>query len=59
MHPSSEIRRDYLVETNKTITINHKKMMLDNVDIGNNETGKFSRIRKSNSRQNKYHFKYK
>ena len=54
MHPSSEIRRDYLVETNKTITINHKKMMLDNVDIGNNETGKFFRIRKSNSRQNKY-----
>ena len=54
MHPSSEIKRDYLVEINKAITINHKKMMLDNIDIGNNETGKFSKIRKSNNGKNQY-----
>ena len=54
MHPSSEIKRDYIVEINKSITINHKKMMLDNIDIGNNETGKFSKIRKSNNGKNQY-----
>ncbi len=54
MHPSSEIKRDYLVEINKAITIDHKKMMLDNIDIGNNETGKFSKIRKSNNGKNQY-----
>ena len=54
MHPSSKIKRVYLVETSKIITDNHKNIMLDNVDIGNNETGKFSEIQECKNRRNKY-----
>ena len=54
MHPSSEIKRVYLVETNKAITNNHKDMMLDNVDIGNNEIGKFYKIWANKKRKNQY-----
>ena len=54
MHPSSEIKRVYLVEVNRDITNNHNDMMLDNVDIGNNETGKFNEIREYKTRKNQY-----
>jgi len=54
MHPSSEIRRVYQVEVNRAITKIHKDMMLDNVDIGNNETGKFNEISEYKARNNQY-----
>ena len=54
MHPSSEIKRVYLVEINKNITDCHESMMLCNVDIGNNETGKFSTIQALKNSRNEY-----
>ena len=54
MHPSSQIKRVYLVSLNKPISFDHRRIMLNGLDIGKNETGRFREIRKDKNTKNQY-----
>ena len=54
MHPSSQIKRVYLVSLNKPISFDHRRIMLNGLDIGENETGRFREIRKDKNTKNQY-----
>ena len=54
MHPSSQIKRVYLVSVDKPISFDHRTIMLNGIDIGKNETGRFREIRKDKNKKNQY-----
>ena len=54
MHPSSQIKRVYLVSVNKPISFDHRRIMLNGIDIGKNETGRFREISKDKNTKNQY-----
>ena len=54
MHPSSQIKRVYLVSVNKPISFDHRTIMLNGIDIGKNQTGRFHEICKDKNTKNQY-----
>ena len=54
MHPSSQIKRVYLVSVDKPISFDHRTIMLNGIDIGKNETGRFREIHEDKNTKNQY-----